>query len=309
MTGADTVASHASLVALEDLVKSLRKNLTRLTLELEQSRNHLEQLQTSASPSRRAQIHHLPPAQDSVARELEDLRKEIERLANEVVRLGGIVELGLGARRGIDENDIESVKRDVERREREIRDRQEQRAPSKLTQVCCDSAVGVEVITNDPSTSRDFTLPQHLIRPWLRHPQVLQREHNLNQPNSVNHPIITSSLEQYPKLPITHPPHLLHLESLTLRPPVEGGKKQHHSEAMTISPLKMITLLTEVKLGMMDVQLSSLLSEGRRWNVLSSDIMSLNRGSRLLKVTTKMRLEIYLNLRPLTPREGRVPIR
>ncbi|KAL7419500.1 hypothetical protein Q5752_005411 [Cryptotrichosporon argae] len=84
--------------ALEDLVDSLRSNLARLTLELESHKALVEELR--AAP-RAAHV-----AGDSEVRdELAALRREVERLAGEVHRLGDVVSQGLKARRRGDDDE------------------------------------------------------------------------------------------------------------------------------------------------------------------------------------------------------------
>jgi len=80
--------------ALEDLVKSLRAHLARLTIELEQNKALVSELRIAQQPNS-------PPrsSNTSVHNELTNLRKEVERLDKEVKRLGGIVEEGLDTRR------------------------------------------------------------------------------------------------------------------------------------------------------------------------------------------------------------------
>lgn len=85
-----------SVSALEDLIHSLRSHLTRITLELEQNKALVSELRESQS----LPPHQSPPrSNSSVTKELVALRREVERLDNEVQRLGGIVEEGLDTRR------------------------------------------------------------------------------------------------------------------------------------------------------------------------------------------------------------------
>ncbi|RXK35042.1 hypothetical protein M231_07695 [Tremella mesenterica] len=82
--------------ALEDLVKSLRSHLARLTVELEQNKtlvNELRDQLTAAHTAARADYD------SSVRNDISSLRQEVERLSNEVQRLGGIVEEGLETRK------------------------------------------------------------------------------------------------------------------------------------------------------------------------------------------------------------------
>ncbi|KAI9635287.1 uncharacterized protein MKK02DRAFT_43969 [Dioszegia hungarica] len=81
--------------ALEDLVKSLRTHLTRLTSDLEESKHLVHQFQTSQP----ALTSPPSPPRPGTASELAALRREIERLTREVSRLGGVVERGLETRR------------------------------------------------------------------------------------------------------------------------------------------------------------------------------------------------------------------
>lgn len=80
---------------MEDLVKSLRTHLTRLTSDLEESKHLVHTLQTSEP----AATYPPSPPRPGTASELVALRKEIERLTREVGRLGGVVEKGLETRR------------------------------------------------------------------------------------------------------------------------------------------------------------------------------------------------------------------
>ncbi|WWC66256.1 uncharacterized protein I206_100157 [Kwoniella pini CBS 10737] len=84
--------------ALEDLVKSLRSHLARLTVEVESNKALISELRSASSPPRR-NTTTLGPASSSVSNELVALRREIERLSAEVSRLGGIVEEGLETRK------------------------------------------------------------------------------------------------------------------------------------------------------------------------------------------------------------------
>ena len=87
---------HVLIAALEDLIKSLRSHLARLTAEVEQNKALIDELRQAQSRP----VHRSPPRPTpSVADELIALRKEVERLGNEVHRLGGIVEEGLDTRR------------------------------------------------------------------------------------------------------------------------------------------------------------------------------------------------------------------
>lgn len=80
---------------MEDLVKSLRSHLSRLTSDLEESKNLVTQLKSSQPPL----THPLSPPRPGTANELAALRREIERLSGEVGRLTGVVERGLETRR------------------------------------------------------------------------------------------------------------------------------------------------------------------------------------------------------------------
>lgn len=117
---------------MEDLVKSLRNQLSRLTVELEQHKAIVADLRSAqAAPPTPAS-----PPRSAVAKELVSLRKEVERLSTEVHRLGGIVEQGLETRKrargeetirlereqgvtdliSLSDEEVERVQRDVERR-------------------------------------------------------------------------------------------------------------------------------------------------------------------------------------------------
>lgn len=87
---------HLLRPALEDLITSLRSHLARLTAEVEQNKTLIDELRrVQQRPAPRSPPRETP----SVADELIALRKEVERLGNEVHRLGGIVEEGLDTRR------------------------------------------------------------------------------------------------------------------------------------------------------------------------------------------------------------------
>lgn len=119
-------------VALEDLVKSLRNQLSRLTIELEQHKTLVAQLRSAqAAPPTQAS-----PPRSAVAKELVSLRREVERLSTEVHRLGGIVEQGLETRKrarggetvrlerdqgitdliSLSDEEVQRIQKDVERR-------------------------------------------------------------------------------------------------------------------------------------------------------------------------------------------------
>lgn len=143
--------------ALEDLVKSLRTSLSRLTIELEQHKAIVAELRhAQAQPQTPAS-----PPKSQVTNELIALRREVERLSGEVHRLGGIVEQGLETRkksRGeetirmmdhegvgdlitLSDEEVQRVQKDVERRSTKsapTRTHQHQQAPeqqpSKLRQ-------------------------------------------------------------------------------------------------------------------------------------------------------------------------------
>ncbi|WWC86246.1 uncharacterized protein L201_001119 [Kwoniella dendrophila CBS 6074] len=89
--------------ALEQLVKSLRENLARLTLEVESNKALINELRLTQSspPKQPPRRNHtvLDEGQTDVKAELIALRKEIERLSKEVSNLGGIVEEGLETRK------------------------------------------------------------------------------------------------------------------------------------------------------------------------------------------------------------------
>ncbi|KAL1410556.1 hypothetical protein Q8F55_004569 [Vanrija albida] len=115
--------------ALEDLVKSLREHLARVTKELEDNKAVVAELRRAAAgpPS--------PAKYDtSVKDELGALRREVERLSREVARLGEIVAEGLAVRQrepeapvrtvrladpplvDLSDDEIDAVRRDVEAR-------------------------------------------------------------------------------------------------------------------------------------------------------------------------------------------------
>jgi hypothetical protein len=130
-------------IALEELVKSLRTQLSRITVELEHHKSLVTELrQTQSTPP-----HYVSPTQGSseVTRELVALRQEVERLGNEVHRLGGIVEQGLETRkkaRGEETFRQESAQvdlisltdDDVERAQKDVESRATAAQPSKLRQ-------------------------------------------------------------------------------------------------------------------------------------------------------------------------------
>lgn len=81
--------------ALEDLVKSLRSHLARLTHDVEESKTLITHLKSTQPP-----VTFPPsPPRPGTASELATLRREIERLSGEVSRLTGVVERGLETRR------------------------------------------------------------------------------------------------------------------------------------------------------------------------------------------------------------------
>ncbi|WVR05882.1 hypothetical protein IAU60_002908 [Kwoniella sp. DSM 27419] len=82
--------------ALEDLVKSLRAHLARLTVEVEQNKALIIELRAVAA---KPQPKPVTPESPMIKSELGALRREIERLTKEVERLGGIVEEGLETRK------------------------------------------------------------------------------------------------------------------------------------------------------------------------------------------------------------------
>ncbi|ORX35965.1 hypothetical protein BD324DRAFT_651874 [Kockovaella imperatae] len=79
--------------ALEDLTRSLRSHLARLTSQLEEQKALVASLKETESRLASARVDR------SVSDELAALRREIERLSREIQRLGGIVEQGLETRR------------------------------------------------------------------------------------------------------------------------------------------------------------------------------------------------------------------
>ncbi|WOO79028.1 uncharacterized protein LOC62_02G002565 [Vanrija pseudolonga] len=112
--------------ALEDLVKSLRGHLARLTKELEENKALVDELRRAASA---------PPSpvkyDTSVKDELGALRREVERLSREVARLGDIIAQGLAVRQreaepvrtvrladpplvDLSDDEVDAVRRDVE---------------------------------------------------------------------------------------------------------------------------------------------------------------------------------------------------
>nr|XP_019049225.1 hypothetical protein I302_03006 [Kwoniella bestiolae CBS 10118]OCF28155.1 hypothetical protein I302_03006 [Kwoniella bestiolae CBS 10118] len=131
--------------ALEDLVKSLRSHLARLTVEVESNKALIAELRTtSSSPPRKNTT--VAPGSPSVKSELASLRREIERLTQEVARLGGIVEEGLETRKKArGERTIRMEREEMERLVRQVMDEEheaQQKAgkekdivePSKLRQ-------------------------------------------------------------------------------------------------------------------------------------------------------------------------------
>lgn len=121
------VLAHS--VALEDLLKSLRNHLARLTSELEQHKALVAELRLAQTQAQSALAHISPARPDSsVRKELVALRHEVERLGNEVHRLGGIVEEGLDTRRRargertvrMEEAEAARFRKETERDEREI---------------------------------------------------------------------------------------------------------------------------------------------------------------------------------------------
>ena len=123
------------------MVKSLRTQLSRITIELEHHKSLVTELrQTQSQPP-----HYASPKQGSteVTRELVALRQEVERLGKEVHRLGGIVEQGLETRKkargeetirmeGGQVDLISLTDEDVERAQKDVECRANQ--PSKLRQ-------------------------------------------------------------------------------------------------------------------------------------------------------------------------------
>ena len=134
-------------IALEDLVKSLRSHLARLTIELEQNKALVSELCMAQQPDSPARAKD---AGIAVHVEVADLRREVERLDKEVRRLGGVVEEGLETRRKArgertvrmesEEaarmvSDVERERgEEMERARRDVERRQAATAPSKLRQ-------------------------------------------------------------------------------------------------------------------------------------------------------------------------------
>nr|XP_031861374.1 uncharacterized protein CI109_003346 [Kwoniella shandongensis]KAA5528446.1 hypothetical protein CI109_003346 [Kwoniella shandongensis] len=171
--------------ALEDLIKSLRAHLARLTVEVEQNKAVIDELRQISSRPAKAPS---PPGSPSVKSELAALRREIERLSREVEKLGGIVEEGLETRkkaRGertmrmekedmerlvrqvVDEEteELRRARRDMERR-RESLERQADKTaePSKLRQGLHTAANNVPTLappTVQPTRTRSKPTSQH----------------------------------------------------------------------------------------------------------------------------------------------------
>jgi hypothetical protein len=160
------------LLALEDLVARLQTDLARMTAELEQNKALVSELRLAQSSPAPKTGQSSPPAslsRDRVDTKIAVLENEVERLDREVQRLGGIVEEGLEIRRRgrgertvrleLEEEELERVRRDVERRSRGVpqsssvesaKDKDPARGPSKLRQGLHASAA--QIPTTMPPT-------------------------------------------------------------------------------------------------------------------------------------------------------------
>ncbi|ORY32305.1 hypothetical protein BCR39DRAFT_523842 [Naematelia encephala] len=168
--------------ALEDLVASLRVNLARITSELEHSKALVAELR--AAQSHPSPPNSPPPPSRIVTSELQELRKQVERLGNEVQRLGGIVEEGLETRRRArgertirleaeeaaqfsreiaSDEDLDRVRRDVQRRsERQV---SPQPAPSRLRQGLHAAAAEIPVVVPPTEQPNRVATRQNLTPP------------------------------------------------------------------------------------------------------------------------------------------------
>ncbi|OCF73805.1 hypothetical protein I204_05649 [Kwoniella mangroviensis CBS 8886] len=126
--------------ALEDLVESLRSHLARLTVEVESNKALINELRTASSSSPPRKHTPVVPGSPSVKSELAALRREIERLTQEVARLGGIVEEGLETRKKArGERTMRMEREEMERLVRQVMDEENDAQknvvePSKLRQ-------------------------------------------------------------------------------------------------------------------------------------------------------------------------------
>ncbi|KIR43506.1 hypothetical protein I307_03412 [Cryptococcus deuterogattii 99/473] len=93
----ETRESESEKSALEDLVGSLRANLARITLELEQHKALVVELRQADFSSHKNGDHSF--SDQSMNQEIAALRQEIERLTEEIARLGCIVAEGIEVRR------------------------------------------------------------------------------------------------------------------------------------------------------------------------------------------------------------------
>ncbi|KIR56325.1 hypothetical protein I315_01390 [Cryptococcus gattii Ru294] len=93
----ETRKSESEKSALEDLVGSLRANLARITLELEQHKALVVELRQADFSSHKNGDHSF--SDPSMNQEIAALRQEIERLTEEIARLGCIVAEGIEVRR------------------------------------------------------------------------------------------------------------------------------------------------------------------------------------------------------------------
>ncbi|ODO07271.1 hypothetical protein L198_00850 [Cryptococcus wingfieldii CBS 7118] len=156
--------------ALEELIRSLRDNLARLTVEVEHNKALVADLRQTASNNGPG-----PSSQSSsVQSELAALRKEIERLTREVERLGGIVTSGLetqkrarGERtvrmeeaemeklvRQVVEAEHEGIRRaqaDVERRQAELVAQQKAKPPRPSTAYTFQQPRDISQISQNPT--------------------------------------------------------------------------------------------------------------------------------------------------------------
>ncbi|WVQ62201.1 uncharacterized protein L199_000340 [Kwoniella botswanensis] len=163
--------------ALEDLVKSLRSHLARLTVEVESNKALIKELRSASSSSPPRKHTPVVPGSPSVKSELAALRREIERLTQEVARLGGIVEEGLETRKKArGERTVRMEREEMERLVRQVMDEENDAQknvvePSKLRQGLHTAA----------STSP--TLAPPTVQP-VRIAKSTNRQHQLTPPPS-----------------------------------------------------------------------------------------------------------------------------
>lgn len=180
----------SDVVALEELVASLRSNLARLTAELESNKALVLELQSAQTAHAHANRAHPPtPSRPGTADELSALRREIERLSSEIRRLGGIVELGLETRRRTREERTVRIDETVlpapsliqldevphaQDHQQQQQGQQEDRQPSRLRQGLHASAAPVAQLM--PPTVQPATRVQAPIHAAPRRPSPLARE-------------------------------------------------------------------------------------------------------------------------------------